>query len=184
LPTAKHVVNFQVNFLPFEGMPASLGPGLRTASGAQRDLGEYSHRFSFLPMAEQHRKGQKTQLTVALAQGISAAKWARINEVPIATAYRWSKEPAVQAQIESIRRRAIDRAVGRMARRMTWATEGIAKLAKNAKSESVQLLALRSILTDMRAFSEFLGRAQRGTDTNSDIEERHHDHSAPTTSMG
>jgi hypothetical protein len=71
-----------------------------------------------------------------------------------------------------------------MSRRMTWATNGIAKLAKNTKSESVQLSALRSILTDMRAFSEFLGRAQRGTDTVSDIEERHHDHSAPATSMG
>jgi hypothetical protein len=133
-------------------------------------------------MAEQHRKGQKTQLTVALAEGISAAKWARINGVPIATAYRWSKEPAVHAQIESIRRRAIDRAVGRMARRMTWAHEGIAKLAKKAKSESVQLSALRSILTDMRAFSEFLGREQRSSDT--DIEERLHEHSAPATSMG
>ena len=135
-------------------------------------------------MTEPHRESQKIQLTLALAQGTSAAKWARTNGVPKATAYRWSKEPAVRAQIESIRRRAIDRAVGRMARRMTWATDGIAKLAKNAKSESVQLLALRSILADMRAFSEFLGRAQRGTDTNSDIEERHHDHSAPATSMG
>jgi hypothetical protein len=81
-------------------------------------------------MVEQHRQEQKTQLAVALAEGISAAKWARTNGVPKATAYRWFKEPAVRAQIESIRRHAIDRAVGRMARRMTWATEGIAKLAK------------------------------------------------------
>jgi cobalamin biosynthesis protein CbiD len=133
-------------------------------------------------MTERHHESQKTHLTVALAQGTSAAKWARTNGVPKATAYRWSKEPAVRAQIKSIRRRAIDRAVGRMARRMTWATDGIAKLAKNAKSESVQLSALRSILSDMRAFSEFLGREQRSSDT--DIEERHYEHSAPATSMG
>ena len=88
-------------------------------------------------MTERHHESQNTLLTVALAQGTSAAKWARTYGVPKATAYRWSKEPAVRAQIESIRRRAIDRAVGRMARRMTWATDGIAKLAKNAKSESV-----------------------------------------------
>ena len=133
-------------------------------------------------MIDQQRESPKTQLTVALAQGTSAAKWARTNGVPKATAYRWPQEPAVRAQIESIRRRAIDRAVGRMARRMTWATDGIAKLAKNAKSESVQLLALRSILADMRAFSEFLGREQRSSDT--DIEDRHYELSAPTTSMG
>ena len=58
-------------------------------------------------MTEPHRESQKIQLTLALAQATSAAKWARTNGVPQATAYRWSKEPAVDAQIESIRRRAI-----------------------------------------------------------------------------
>jgi hypothetical protein len=58
-------------------------------------------------MTEPHRESQKIQLTLALAQGTSAAKWARTNGVPKAPAYRWSKEPAVDAQIESIRRRAI-----------------------------------------------------------------------------
>jgi hypothetical protein len=58
-------------------------------------------------MTEPHRESQKIQLTLALAQGTSAAKWTRTNGVPKATAYRWSKEPAVDAQIESIRRRAI-----------------------------------------------------------------------------
>ena len=123
---------------------------------------------------------QKMMLAVAIAGGTPVARWARDNEVPERTAYHWAAQPDVRSEVESIRRRAIDRAVGRMARRMTWATEGIAELAKKAKSESVQLSALRSILTDMRAFSEFLGRAQRGTD----IEERQHDQSAPATSMG
>ena len=61
-------------------------------------------------MTERHHESQKTHLIVALAQGTSAAKWARTYGVPKATAYRWSKEPAVRSQIESIRRRAIDRA--------------------------------------------------------------------------
>jgi hypothetical protein len=98
-------------------------------------------------MTERPHESQKTHLTVALAQGTSAAKWARTNGVPKATAYRWSQEPAVRAQIESIRRRAIDRAVGRMARRMTWATDGIAKLACWQRAEStwdLSMLALRA----------------------------------------
>jgi hypothetical protein len=40
-----------------------------------------------------------------------------------------------------------------MARRLTWATDGIAKLAKDARSGSVQLSALRAILFDMTAVS-------------------------------
>jgi hypothetical protein len=32
--------NCSIPFLPLEGMPASLGPGLRTASAAERSLGE------------------------------------------------------------------------------------------------------------------------------------------------
>ena len=49
------------------------------------------------------------------------------------TASRWSREPKVRAAVESDRRRAVDRALGRMARRVTRATDGIAKLAKSAK---------------------------------------------------
>ena len=37
--------------------------------------------------------------------------------------------------------------MGRMARRATWPTSGIAKLAKEVKSESVRLADLRSILS-------------------------------------
>jgi hypothetical protein len=102
-------------------------------------------------------------MALALAQGISVAKWARTNKVSKATANRWSRDPNCRTVVESFRRRAVDRAIGRMAQRVTWATDGIAKLAKRAESESVRLAALRSILSDTMAFSEFLGREQRVT---------------------
>jgi hypothetical protein len=82
--------------------------------------------------------------------------------------------------VESFRRSAVDRAIGRMAKRVTWAAEGIAKLAKTAESESVRLSALRSILSDTIAFSEFLGREQRVTDNG----ERPNERDAPATSLG
>jgi len=41
--------------------------------------------------------------------------WARKNDVPDRTAYRWSTEPKVRAKIKAYRRRALDRAVGRLA---------------------------------------------------------------------
>jgi hypothetical protein len=119
-------------------------------------------------MPGERPRSQKTELALAIANGVSVAVWTRVNDVPKRTAYRWSREPKVRAAVESYRRRAI----GRMARRATWATDGIAKLAKGADSESVRLSALRSILSDMMAVSEFAGLEQRITEIEEQIHER------------
>ena len=96
--------------------------------------------------------------------------------MPKRTAYRWSCEPKVRKAIESCRRRAVDRAVGRMAKRATWATDGIAKLAKSADSESVKLVALRAILSGMIAVSKFAGLEHGVTK----LEEHLHDRTGNT----
>jgi hypothetical protein len=88
-------------------------------------------------MTEQHRESPKTQMAVALVQGTSAAKWARTEEVPERTAYRWAAEPLIRSEIESSRRRAFDEAIGRLAKRASWAVDGIVELCGNAASESV-----------------------------------------------
>jgi len=67
-----------------------------------------------------------------------------------------------------------------MARRVTWATDGIAKLAKDAESEPVKLTALRAILSDMMAVSQFAGLEQRMTE----IEEQLHERTASTGCAG
>jgi hypothetical protein len=54
---------------------------------------------------------------------------AQKNNVPARTAFRWARQPNIRTSVESSRRRALDRAVGRMARHVTWATDGIANLA-------------------------------------------------------
>jgi hypothetical protein len=123
-------------------------------------------------MSKEQPTSQKTQLALAIASGTSVAAWARDNEVPRRTAYRWCREPKVRAAIESIRRRAIDRAVGRLARRVAWATDGIAKLAKNAKSEAVKLTALRAIFSEMMAITEFAGLELRITEIEEQVHER------------
>ena len=76
------------------------------------------------------------------------------NQVPRSTAYRWATDPKVRRLIETCRRRARDRAIGRMARRATGAWDQIAMLAKGAESESVKLRALRSIFSDVVAVSK------------------------------
>jgi hypothetical protein len=100
---------------------------------------------------------------LAIASGVSVDKWSRNNGVSRRAAFRWAKAPKVRAEVEEYRRRALDQALGRMARRVSWATDGIAKLAKNAKSESVKLAALRSMVSDLMSVSDFAVMDKRMT---------------------
>ena len=54
-----------------------------------------------------------------------------------------------------MRRRALNQAIGRLTGMAMKAVDGIAKLAKGAESESVQLRAWRAILADLMAVSKF-----------------------------
>ena len=119
-------------------------------------------------MESEHRKSTKSQLALALARGISPAKWARENDVTKMTAYRWAKEPEVRKAVESYRCRMIDLAVGRMSSRTAWAADGIASIAKDGTSDSVRLRAFRSIFSDMLTVSSYSGLTARM----SKIEER------------
>ncbi len=97
---------------------------------------------------------KQDQLALAIARGTSVTLWARANQVPRRTAYRWASDPKVRDVVETCRRRARDRAIGRMARRATWASDQIAILATAAESESLKLRALRSIFSDVVAVSK------------------------------
>ena len=138
-------------------MPASLGPGLRTVSGAKRSLGGKLSPSAVCPMTGESTNSQKMLLAVAIAEGTSVATWASSNGVPDRTAYRWAAEPEVRSETESIRRRALDAAIGRLAKRATWAVDGIVELGENAASESVRLSALRAVMSDFIAVSNFAG---------------------------
>ena len=113
-----------------------------------------------VPSGKKSPRSPKTQLAIAIAQGDNAAKWASKNSVPRRTAQRWAREPGVRAAVERTRRRAIDRAVGLMSKRASWAAERIVKLGESAASESVKLAALRAVLSDMMAVSKFYNEHQ------------------------
>jgi hypothetical protein len=150
--------------LPFVGVPASLGPGLRTASGANRSFGDTPPPSAICAMSDESLHDRKTDLALAIAQGISLKKWAEANNVSRATAYRWADEPEVKACANAIRRRVLDRAVGKLSRRVNWAADGIIKLADTAGSEAVKLSALRAIYAEMIAASRFGALEDRMTD--------------------
>ncbi len=91
-------------------------------------------------MSREERTSLQSELAAALAAGKSCAEWASANGVSERTAQRWASEPEVRAEVEAYRRGNLDQAVSRMSLRATWATDQIAKLAGEAKSESVPAL--------------------------------------------
>ncbi len=121
---------------------------------------------------EETRTSMKAQLALAVAQGKSVTGWACANNVCRRTAHRWLKEPKVKDAVESYRRRSVDRAIGRLAKRSTWAVDGITALASKASSESVRLSALRTLLSDMITVTEFGGLEHRMTEVEELVRER------------
>ena len=97
---------------------------------------------------------KKDQLALAIAQGKSVRGWARQNEVPRSTAYRWASDSDVRRQVEDWRRASLDRALGWLAGHSMWAVKKITNLGESAESESVQLKALRAVLSDHLAVAK------------------------------
>jgi hypothetical protein len=131
-------------------------------------------------MEEDVRRDRKTKLALAMARGESIASWARQNGVPLRSATRWAKDPKVRSAVEEWRRRALSRAIGRMAGLAIKAADGIASLAKGAASESVQLRAWRAILADQMAVAKFSDLEYRMLE----IEERLRERTEETNSAG
>jgi hypothetical protein len=114
----------------------------------------------------------KSQLAFALAQGISAAAWARDNGVPELMVGEWSSDEEVRTKVETYRREVLDQVVGGMNKLGPWVVEQLAKLARNAESETVRLRSLRAILVDMMAVSRYAGLEFRMTAIETGLELR------------
>jgi hypothetical protein len=126
-------------------------------------------------MTRELRQKTKIQLALAIAQGRSVALWARENQVPRSTAYRWASQPEVRAAAESRRRRARKGALARMASRACRASHEVATLAECAESESVRLRALRSIVSGAIATSKFAVLKRRMSAIKEELHERTED---------
>jgi hypothetical protein len=123
-------------------------------------------------MTRELRRKAKIQLALAIAQGRPVALWARDNQVPRSTAYRWASQPEVRAVAESLRRRARNCALGRIASRAYWASYEVATLAESTESESVRLRALRSIFSGAIATSKFAVLKRRMSAIKQELHER------------
>jgi hypothetical protein len=123
-------------------------------------------------MQDELCQSKKTKLALAIARGESITLWARENEVPRRTAYRWAREAEVRRAVEEYRRWSLSRAIGRMTTLALKAADGIAKLAKGADSESVQLRAWRALLIDQLAIAKFSDLEHRMLEIEEELRER------------
>jgi hypothetical protein len=102
-----------------------------------------------------HNRDQKADLALAIATGRTVKAWATAHDVPVRTAYTWARSPEVRRRVRRIRRRAIDRAVGRLSRHAAAAAGRIAKLARDAQSEAIRLQAARAVLADLMQVTDY-----------------------------
>jgi hypothetical protein len=123
-------------------------------------------------MTEEPRKNTKTQLALAIAQGVSVAKWARTNGVPRRTAFQWAKDPEVRKVVQGCRRRVIDQAVGQMTKLSTRAVHTIGWLSEEGDSHAIRLKASRAVLSDMIKVSKFSGLEERMTEIEDKLDKR------------
>jgi hypothetical protein len=110
-----------------------------------------------------NNRDQKAALALAIATGRTVRAWAKEHDVPERTAYKWARSPEVRKMVRRIRRRAIDRAVGRLSRHAAAAADQIAKLAKGALSEAVRFQAARAVLADLMNVSNYAALEDRIT---------------------
>ena len=133
-------------------------------------------------MEKEVRRLKKINLALAVAEGESIAEWARQNGVPERTAQRWAQDRNVRREVDACRRRALNQAVGRLTGMAMNAVDGIANLAKEADSESVQLRAWRGVLADLMSVSKFSVLEYRMTELEEEFDKRRQgDPGAPGT---
>jgi hypothetical protein len=104
---------------------------------------------------EEQTQSKKSKLAYVIARGGCVAAWASKNDVSRRTAFYWAKELKVCQEVEEIRRRSFNQALGRMNSRARKAADGILNLAESSESDAVRLRAWRSILTDQMEIARF-----------------------------
>jgi hypothetical protein len=132
----------------------------------------YCSRVRTNAMTKELRRETKIRLALAIAQGRSVALWARDNQVPRSTAYRWASQPEVRAAAESRRRRAVKGALARLAKRAYREAQEVVALAECAESESVRLRALRAIVSGAMPTSKLAPLKRRMSAIKQELRER------------
>ena len=108
-------------------------------------------------MPGQYSKPRFYQLAIAVAAGSKIPAWCKEHGVAVRTAYHWYKSDSFKQLVREYRRRAVDRAIGKMAKNLTKAVETIVRLIEEGQNDSVKLMAAKTLidkLMDVESHSE------------------------------
>ena len=104
------------------------------------------------------------QLALAVAAGMKIRDWCEDNHVPVRTAYHWYKKDQFKQLVNEYRRRAVDRAIGKMAKNLAKAVSTIVRLIEEGQNDNVKLSAAKTLidkLIDVESHSELKTELQQ-----------------------
>jgi hypothetical protein len=118
---------------------------------------------------------RKSQLALWVAAGGKVSAWCKANGFARTTGYKWYAQPEFRRMVEEYRRRAVDRAIGKMARSLGKAVAKIVELIEQAQTDAVKLAAAKALVeklidvqdhaelqADLRRLEERLAAAEEG----------------------
>jgi hypothetical protein len=92
---------------------------------------------------------------LATATGESTVSFCKRTRVCRATVCKWQSDAEFARDVERLRRKMLDQAVGKFSGAVTTIADGMIKLAMEAVSEAVRLAAGRSVVENLMQISEF-----------------------------
>jgi hypothetical protein len=117
---------------------------------------------------------RKSQLALWVAAGGKVADWCKANGVARTTGYKWYAQPGFREMVGEYRRRAVDRAIGKMAKGLGKAVAKIVELIEKGQTDVVKLAAAKALVdrlidvqnhaelqADLRRLREQLGAEER-----------------------
>jgi hypothetical protein len=115
-------------------------------------------------MPAPYPQAMRKQLALWVAAGGKITDWCRENAVCLKTACTWSGSDAFRREVAAHRRRAADRAIGRMARHLGKAVGKIDRLIEQGRDDGAKLAAAGSLVgkvLDDRGHAELKARLRR-----------------------
>jgi hypothetical protein len=128
-----------------------------------------------MPRGSPAPQSLKIKLALWVAGGGKVPAWCRAHGVARQTAYKWYATDEFRRMVEEYRSRAVDRAIGQMARGLGKAVGKMVELIDRAQTDAVKLAAAKALIdklievqehanlkADVRRLSERLDDAREG----------------------
>lgn len=100
-------------------------------------------------------------LVSAAAMGVSPSKWCRQTVTAPATAAKWQSRPEFTKDVQAIRGKLLERAVGKFTGAVNSMADAMIKLAGSALSEPTRLSAQRAMMHNLIKITEFADLTRR-----------------------